>query len=282
MNLKNFKRFNYNSNKTSKGGFSETGSLFVLNTEYCRIIYNELDSKGEMEMKLTPRLQAIANLVPKGSMVGDVGSDHAYIPVYLVEKDICHNVIASDINRGPVENAKKSVAEYGYEAEIDTRLGGGLLPYEAGEINSVIIAGMGGLLIRDILLERQELWSTIKTFIFQPMVAQMELRDWLGRNGFKIVNEVLAQEGEKFYEIIVAEQGEMEPYNNMELEIGRLLLKNDTISKAFLEKKINKYNTIIENIKNHGSEDNQGKLGELEKQLAQITEVLQCLSIQEK
>ncbi len=176
-------------------------------------------------MKLTPRLKTIADLVPKGTIVGDVGSDHGYVPIYLVENNICERAIASDINEGPTENARQAVSEADLTEKIDVRHGGGLLPYEVGEIETVIIAGMGGLLIRDILLERPEMTESIKTFVLQPMVAQDELRMWLSQNGFKIVDEKLSQEAHRMYEILVVEHGQMTIEDPLSYEIGIKLLK---------------------------------------------------------
>lgn len=228
-------------------------------------------------MKLTPRLQSIADLVDEKSVVGDVGSDHGYIPIYLVEHEICNKVIATDINQGPVDNAIKSVGEYGYGKFIDVRLGSGLMPYEVGEIDTVIIAGMGGLLISDILLERKHMVESIDTFILQPMVAQDELRLFLFNNDFRIEKEVLSQEGDKFYEVLYVKKGTMDKYSKLELEIGKDMVGQDEVSRGFIKKKIRKYEVIVENIKSNGSDTNQEKLHDLEKKLAKLKEVYKCL-----
>jgi len=228
-------------------------------------------------MKLTPRLQSIADLVDKGSVVGDVGSDHGYIPIYLIERGICEKTIASDINQGPVDNAKKSVSEYGFHDAVSVRLGGGLVPYTPKEIDTVIIAGMGGLLIRDIMLESPKMVETIDTFILQPMVAQDELRQWLYENEYTIEKEILSQEGDKFYEVLYVKKGKMDKYTKLELEIGKNMVKHDDMSRAFIKKKIRKYETIVENIESNGAENNQDKLKDLYKRLDKLKEVFKCL-----
>src|SRR5690554_6508909 len=98
-----------------------------------------------VKMNLSPRLQIIANHVPKDSICGDIGTDHAYVPIYLIQNNICNGIIATDINRGPLEIAKEQIEAAGYKDQIETRLGNGLKPIKPGEVDCVVIAGMGGL-----------------------------------------------------------------------------------------------------------------------------------------
>ena len=229
-------------------------------------------------MKLTPRLKTIADLVPKGSMVGDVGSDHGYVPIYLVESAICDKAIASDINEGPTDNARQAVRDAGLTESIEVRLGGGLVPYEVGEIETVIIAGMGGLLIRDILLERPEMTKSVKTFILQPMVAQDELRQWLVENGFKIVDEKLSQEAHRMYEILVVEHGQMTIEDPLQYELGvHLIKKEDPLSSVFLDKKIKKTKEIIMGLEASKKEESKVKIPELKEKLQRMEEIRACL-----
>jgi len=229
-------------------------------------------------MKLTPRLKTIADLVPKGTIVGDVGSDHGYVPIYLVENNICSRAIASDINEGPTENARQAVYEAGLTDVIDVRLGGGLEPYEVGEIETVIIAGMGGLLIKDILLERPEMTKSIKTFVLQPMVAQDELRAWLCQNGFTIIEERLSQEAHRMYEILVVEHGQMTIDDPLNYEIGvKLLKENDPLSQVFIDKKIKKVRGIISGLEASNKEESKEKLPELKEKLQRLEGIRKCL-----
>ncbi len=229
-------------------------------------------------MKLTPRLKTIAELVPQGSIAGDVGSDHGYVPIYLVENEICETAIASDINEGPTDNARQAVREAGLTKSIDVRHGGGLLPYEVGEVDTVIIAGMGGLLIRDILLERPEMTDSVKTFILQPMVAQDELRAWLTDNGFKIIEEKLSQEAHRMYEIMVVEHGEMTIDDPLKYEIGVKLLKSeDPLSKVFIDRKIKQIEEIIRGLESSKKEESKLKIPELKEKLKRMEAVRECL-----
>jgi len=232
----------------------------------------------EILMKLTPRLKTIADLVPKGSMVGDVGSDHGYVPIYLVESGICDKAIASDINEGPTDNARQAVKEADLTQSIDVRHGGGLLPYKVGEIETVIIAGMGGLLIRDILLERPEMTQSVTTFILQPMVAQDELREWLVSNNFKIIDEKLSQEAHRMYEILVVEHGKMIIEDPIQYDLGiHLIKKEDPLSKVFLDKKIKKAQDILKGLEASKKEESKDRIPELQKKLMRMEEMRACL-----
>jgi tRNA (adenine22-N1)-methyltransferase len=229
-------------------------------------------------MKLTPRLQTIADLIEPGSVIGDVGTDHGYLPIYLIEKGICSSAIATDINAGPAENARQAVRGAGLLENIDIRLGGGLLPYSVGEVDTVIIAGMGGLLIRDILIERPEMTQSVKRFILQPMVAQDELRRWLCQNHFKITNEMLSVEGQRIYEVMVVEHGHMTIDNELDYELGLYLIKeNDPLSVFFLEKKVKQTKEIIAGLKSSKKESAQAKVPALENKLRGLEARLKCL-----
>ncbi len=171
-------------------------------------------------MKLTPRLQTIAELLPKDCRVGDVGSDHGYLVAYLVENHWVSKTIATDINQGPVDNAISTLKENNMIDLVDVRLGGGLEPYKDGEIDIAVIAGMGGMLIRDIILQRLTLAKSLEFLVLQPMTQQTELRKWLIANGFEIFNEKNVREGNKYYEIFCVKSGKTEVLDAIQYEIG--------------------------------------------------------------
>lgn len=206
-------------------------------------------------MKLTPRLKGILELIPENTSLGDVGSDHGYIPIEAVKKKNCPFAIASEIGLGPINNAKKSISQAGLSQKIQTRLGSGLKPYKPGEIETLVIAGMGGLLIRDILLESPQQVKSIKTFIFQPMVGQQILRKWLVENEFLIKKEILVKENSHIYEIFIAIHGKMEVADPLFYEIGMCPFSpKDTVAKIFLDKKIEKAQKAIEGLKKSQNE----------------------------
>ena len=155
-------------------------------------------------MQLSPRLKLIADLVKPGSVLADIGTDHGYVPVYCVSKGICPKAIAMDVNSQPLEKAKENISKYGLEDFITTRLSDGLEALSAEEADSVVIAGMGGLLIMNILEQGAHLLGKDTQLLLQPMLAQKELRKYLYIHGFEITDEYVCREDDKFYNIISA------------------------------------------------------------------------------
>ncbi len=170
---------------------------------------------------LTPRLQKIADLVPQCSTVADIGTDHAYIPLYLIKEGKVKKAIASDIKKGPVMRAEENIKHQGLAGEIEVRLGAGLETISPDEADVIVVAGMGGILISDILRASLRVVDTARLLILQPMTAVMELREYLCENGFRIENEYVVSEENKMYNIIVCSPKGKTRYNERELYIGR-------------------------------------------------------------
>lgn len=231
-------------------------------------------------MKLTPRLMAIANLMPSDCRMADVGSDHGYLVAYLVENKLVSKAIASDINQGPVDNALSTLRENGLADQIEVRLGGGLEPYKAGEIDIAVIAGMGGMLIRDIISDALELARSLNCLVLQPMTQQPELRRWLCENGFEIYNETNVREGQKYYEIFCIRPGKTTVKNPIEYEIGFRKPFGDMSDAEknafveFLQHKVKKYQKIKKEIAHKGSEGSAETLELVTRKLQKIEEVL--------
>ncbi|WP_129596809.1 tRNA (adenine(22)-N(1))-methyltransferase [Anaerophilus nitritogenes] len=226
-------------------------------------------------MKLTNRLLAITKFVKKGSVVADIGTDHGYIPVYLVTNNISKKVFATDVNEGPLNSAKETIKEHCLEKYIETRLGTGLIPIKPYEVDTVIIAGMGGLLIRDILKNDLDLTKSIKKFILQPMVAQEDLRKWLIQNHFKIIDEKLEKEDHRIYEIMVVENGEQIVEDGIYYKIGKKLIENkDPLLEVFIQKHIQKQKNIFENLEGQTSDKANQKRNECIEELRKLEEVL--------
>ena len=219
--------------------------------------------------KLTERLYKIAQLVRENSRVADIGTDHAYLPVYLVNTGKIDFAIASDIGEGPLERAKAVVEEYSAGEKVDIRLGSGLETVKKGEVDTAVIAGMGGMLIGEIIENSRYLAQDME-LILQPMTADDELREYLIKNGFKITKEVLAKEGKKLYNIIVARFGENEKYNDAEIYIGKLL-KEDIYFPEYLKRRIKKLKNAIEGIEKAENPDTE-KLERLKKLLLETEE----------
>lgn len=219
-------------------------------------------------MKLDSRLMAIANLVRKDKVFADIGTDHAYLPVYLVENGITKMAIAADLRVGPLENAKEAVVSYGYSEQIELRLSDGLDNFKENEVEEIAVAGMGGLLISSFIERTKWLKNKDIHLILQPMTHIEELRKTLFDNGFIIDNEVVAQDSDKLYIIISAYYyGDATAYTVLDLIVGRLPINQDELSKKYLAKIYTKYNKKLVALKNANKEcyDLEKIVGELSK-----------------
>lgn len=225
-------------------------------------------------MQLSERLFAIANEVPEKGAIADVGCDHAYTSIYLAEHKAPKHIIAMDVRTGPLERAKENIKAEGLENIIETRLSDGLNSVSEGEIDTVVISGMGGALIKKILNEGKEVIEGVSTLVLQPQTEQAELRRYLHGIGMKIQKEVMLIEEGKYYNIIVAVRGEDLPYQEAEYAFGRHLLEEkNSVLKQFLEKESVKVKNILEHLSEY-KDRNQGRISELEEQQKLIEEAL--------
>lgn len=154
---------------------------------------------------LDKRLSAVASLVRAGSRVADIGTDHAYLPVYLVERGIAPSGIASDIGAGPLEAALRTVKSVSLTDKIDCRLGDGLATVRPDEAEDIIIAGMGGETIAMILESARWVADPSLRLVLQPMTHAEDLRRWLLKNGFSVLEEHLIRDGRHLYPVMAAE-----------------------------------------------------------------------------
>ena len=229
-------------------------------------------------MILTNRLMEIAKFISVNSIVGDIGTDHGYLPIYLIENKISKFVIATDVSEKSLDKIINYVEEKGLQRDIITRLGDGLDVIKPFEVDTLVIAGMGGLLISDILEKNKETTDSITNFIFQPMVASKELRQYLIQNKFKILDESLAKEGDKFYEIIYAERrlDYIEDKINYDIS-NKLIKKNHPLLGEFLNFKINKHNEILNKLKDEVSDKSRERYEEIERERDKYKEILKSL-----
>ena len=159
---------------------------------------------------ISKRLETVGSFVPQGAVLLDVGSDHAYLPIELVEKGHIERAIAGEVVVGPYQSAVKNVESHGLSDKIQVRLANGLAAFEESDQVSVItIAGMGGRLIASILEEGFDKLAHVERLILQPNNREDDLRRWLQDHGFQIIAESILEEAGKFYEILVVEAGEM-------------------------------------------------------------------------
>lgn len=159
---------------------------------------------------ISKRLELVASFVPQGAVLLDVGSDHAYLPIELVERGQIEGAIAGEVVDGPYQSALKNVEAHGLKEKIQVRLANGLAAFEeADQVSVITIAGMGGRLIATILEEGLEKLANVERLILQPNNREDDLRIWLQEHGFQIVAESILEEAGKFYEILVVEAGQM-------------------------------------------------------------------------
>lgn len=156
---------------------------------------------------LDRRLKQVVDYIPKGSVLADIGSDHAYVPCYALQQGIISKGIAGEVNVGPMEAAKAQVDLIGAREVIDVRLGDGLAVLQEDEATCISICGMGGSLIRSILESGKEKLGEVERLILQPNVDGQHVRSWLLENGYVLVEEAIVEENDKVYEILVGEKG---------------------------------------------------------------------------
>ncbi len=223
-------------------------------------------------MNLSPRLQKIIDLLASPTKVADIGTDHAYIPIYLAQNSKSEVLIASDINQMPCQAAYEHIKEAELADQIEVRQGAGLSTLEVGEVEQAIIAGMGSRTIIDILKADYKLAQKLDKIILQPMAGAGLLRRWLYHNNFKIIEEGLVKEEEHLYQFIVARPGEMEGLDPLVVELGpQLITSNDELLLEYLNIIKNKWLRIISDISK--SDPEHQKVKELSRKVYKLNEL---------
>lgn len=198
-----------------------------------------------MSVKLSERLSATASLIRGGGIVADIGTDHGYLPIYLIENNIIPRAIAADIGKMPLENAHTSVAEAGLSDKISLRLSDGLNSFSPEDAVEFVFAGMGGTLIAEKLKEISWIKNSKYHFVFQPQSRAEELREFLYNNGFEIEKEVATHEGRRYYIAFSAVYtGINTPYNDSLCFLGKLPRTED--AKIHIEHQLTRLNKKYE------------------------------------
>ncbi len=256
---------------------------------------------------LSERLQTVASMVTPGMRVCDVGCDHGFVSIWLVEQQVSPSVLAMDVREGPLGAAARHVAERCLESRIETRLSNGLHNYEAGEADSLICAGMGGRLMMRILGEEKQKTDAFRELILQPQSELEEFRRWLRERGLRITDEKMVEEDKKFYPMMRAVPGSdeicsvrrMAPdeagFRSVAEHIknsgigeemlcklfdrygGFLLLRGDSVLRAFLQKEERIYMEILGQLRQQGLSHDKRK-----KRYAEVEALLwECRKAQE-
>lgn len=230
-------------------------------------------------MELKGRLKQIAKELESCRSVCDIGTDHAYIPIHLIEKRRCIRCIASDMRSGPIRVAQKNIKEHGLVDSIELRICDGLECIEIDECNAAIIAGMGGISIVDILKKDIEKAKSFEQLILQPMFSQEILRKWLVENGFDIYKESIAREDERYYTVLsVKWTGKMDKWPEHLYYIGKYIYDNKPyLYREYIKNRIRIMKDVIVGLEKSKSNDqtdliyNRKICGELENIIEQET-----------
>lgn len=228
-------------------------------------------------MQLSERLRAVASLVTPGSRLADVGTDHAYVPIWLWEQGRIPSAIAMDVGKGPLSRAEEHILLHHGQAAIETRLSDGLEKLAFGECDSLVIAGMGGMLMRKILIDGQALLPGIRELVLQPQSDVSEVRRFLQEAGWRIENEKMVFEDGKYYPMFRAVQGVMTYDRDIWFLYGKILLgRRDPVLKEYLEKEARTCGQIADRLRKAGTDGARGRLREIEDRLGLIREALAC------
>lgn len=204
---------------------------------------------------LTPRLNCIIKYV-KCNTAADIGTDHAYAAIELIRSNRADRVIASDVRSGPLESAKRNIIKYGLTERIETRLGTGISVLKPGEADTIIIAGMGGELIRDII-ERNPEQARASELILQPMNSQYELRRYLIENDFMIEKEDIECEDHRVYNIFIVKSGSRKPFeNDIDYHLPPYLYDHPKF-RALFDKKQREFKKIINGLERSNNCDEE-------------------------
>lgn len=226
-------------------------------------------------MKLSKRLMNVASFVTEGSNIADIGTDHGFIPIYLVKKNLVKNALAMDVGKGPLERAALHIREEGLEDRIQTRLSDGLEKLKSGEADSIVIAGMGGDLIVRILAGGESVLPSIKELILSPQSEPEKVRFYLQENGFTIIREAMLLDEEKYYTVIKAVKGFMAEQSPIELRYGKYLLdERDSVLIQYLNKEKRKFEAVREDLQNRSGESVQIRLKDIKGKIDRIKEAL--------
>ena len=225
--------------------------------------------------KLSNRLDLVASFVPAGARLLDVGSDHAYLPIALLQEGKIEAAIAGEVVKGPYESALANVSASGFQDKIEVRLANGLAAFEYSDaVTTITICGMGGRLIADILDAGKDKLKGVDRLIFQPNNREDDLRIWLMENGFEIIAESIMTENGKYYEIMVAEAGHMS-LSDKEVRFGPHLMKDQSqVFQLKWQREINKLEIALGSI----PLANQADRTAIEDKIQTIKEVLNHVS----
>ncbi|MDD3221477.1 MAG: class I SAM-dependent methyltransferase [Lachnospiraceae bacterium] len=177
-------------------------------------------------LKISKRLEQVAGMVPKGTRLADVGTDHGYVPLWLLERGLITSAIGMDVNKGPLLRAEENRNKYGFQEMMELRLSDGLEKLKPGEADTVLAAGMGGPLMIRILEEGTSVLMDIDTLVLQPQSEIASVRRYLLEHDFRIQEEIMLVDEGKYYMAMKAVHGITDGWTETEYLFGKHLLEN--------------------------------------------------------
>lgn len=227
-------------------------------------------------MQLSKRLETVAGMVQSGGVVADVGCDHGFTSIFLVQKDLAKKAVAMDINPGPLERAREHIAQYEMEELIETRLSDGLDGLTAGEADTILISGMGGALMRRILERGEDVVRSCRELVLSPQSENHLVRTKIQESGFAIDREEMLLDQGKYYVVIHAVPGEQHFSWEEEYIYGRDLIdRKHPVLAEYLEKERNRLAGILAGKPKDGvSTQAAQQFRQLSQQMEQIQELL--------
>lgn len=224
------------------------------------------------ELELSARLAAVADWVPPGAAVADVGTDHAYLPVWLLLHDRVRSAIAADLRSGPLDSAKRTAAQYGVTERLSFRLCDGLTGIRAEEADTVAIAGMGGETIAAIL--KAAPWTKERTrLLLQPMTSLPDLRKWLQASGYQIIRERVVRDEGKLYTVLEVSGGSMPPLTLGEQYIGRTeSWVEEPLRLDYIDVWLEKLRKELSGVERSSKAEDQPRRGLLRRAIAELEE----------
>lgn len=224
-------------------------------------------------MRISKRLERVAAFVPEGSRLADIGTDHGYVPIFLILEGKINYALAMDIRKGPLTRAGEHIREYGLQDKIETRLSDGLQKLGPGEADAVVIAGMGGELIIKILEEGRHLWDLVKVWILSPQSDLKKVRKYLARQNFLIEEETMLTEDGKYYTVMRVVRGPMKYEREIDYLYGNyLIIHKDPVLMTFLEKEIYQAEVILKHLKQQDTESAKYRINGLTRELMLMKE----------
>ncbi len=214
-------------------------------------------NSSQRMLKLSERMLMAAKMVRSGSIAADIGTDHAYLPAWLILNNICPSALACDVRKGPLDNARKTVESYDIENKITLRLSDGFDKINPDEAQDFIICGMGGTLMEELVSRTEWLKDKSKRLIVQPQSHSEDIRRYFVQNGFEILFEDACTDGGKLYCAMAAEYtGEITKKSISYIYSGKLPECGKTEAQLIIGNTVSRLRTKLDAAKNHGTPEN--------------------------